>query len=172
VSPAVRNPVVTRKLKFDGSAKPAWRGDLVGADDEWLVVYYDSPPHTTGAGESVAHALRYFSLALPLSVLVCFDTAGRVLEYQCDAGLPARINGRSIDFVDLDVMALADGSHFVRDHDTLARNAAAMAYSEEAVTAAHEGIRLAEELLEHGAFPFDGHPALTLGRVLAAQGPL
>lgn len=168
------NPVTTRKLKFDGSAKPAWQGDLVEATDEWLVVYYQRPPHVTGAGQIVAHALRYFSPVHPLSVFVCFDDLGAVLEYQCDAGLPAVLRGRTIEFVDLDLdlMAFEDGTSFVRDRETFARNSAAMSYSAEAVAAAEAGVRLAVELFERCACPFNGEARATLGRVLASHGPL
>lgn len=171
----MRNPVETYKRKFDGSSKPLWRGDLVEAGpDGWLVVYYELPPHTTSDGETVTHALRYFSLELPLSVLVCFDDVGRVLEFQCDAGLPATLTGRRVDFIDLDLDLMVDSDGFAseRDHDTFARNRERMGYSAAAIGAAREGIRLARELHRLEAVPFDGSPGRILGRVLAAAGPL
>ncbi len=171
----MNNPVTTRKLKFDGTAKRPWDGDLVDAiGDHWLVVYYESPPHLTEAGETIAHALRYFGMDCPLSVLVCFDAAGRVLEWQADAGLPSRLDGRTIDFVDLDIdlMVDADGHARVRDIFDFERNRRAMAYSDEAVAAAYAGILLAQELFAAGECPFDGSAEAILGRVLAAQGPL
>ena len=170
----MRNPVTTTKRKFDGSAKPPWQGDLVEAGpDGWLVVYYEHPPHAVGA-ESAVHALRYFSLQLPLSILASFDSAGSLLEFQCDAGLPATIRGREIDFVDLDLdlMVAPDGAAIERDHDTFARNRERMGYTVDAVAAACEGLRLAHELHDAHATPFDGSAARLLGRVLAASGPL
>lgn len=171
----VRNPVETYKRKFDGSTRLAWHGDLVEAGpDGWLVVYYDGPAHVTSGGMTVAHALRFFSLELPLSVLVCFDGLGDPVEFQCDAALPATITGRRIDLVDLDLdlMVGRDGDSYERDHVTFARNQSLMRYSPEAIASAHEGIRLAHDLLERRASPFDGSPARVLGRVLAATGPL
>jgi len=89
----VRNPVETRKLKFDGSAKAAWNGDRVEASPGgWMVVFYEQPAHEA-AGAPVTYALRYFHTELPLSVLVSFDAAGEALEYQCDAALAASIDG-------------------------------------------------------------------------------
>jgi protein associated with RNAse G/E len=155
--------------------KSTWEGDLVEAiGDDWLVVYYDSPRHQTEAGLAVAHALRYFSLAAPLSILVCFDSAGAVLEYQCDAALPATLRGRTIDLIDLDLdlMVAADLSQHLRDEDTFTLNRFVMGYSPEAAEAAHEGIALAASLVERHEPPFDGSAAATLGRVLAAAGPL
>lgn len=171
----MRNPVTTYKRKFDGSAKPPWYGDLVEAgEDGWLAVFYEQPPHTVSEGTPVAYALRYFHPALPLSVLASFDARGSLLEYQCDAGLPATIDGRRIDFVDLDLdlMVTADGMHHERDHDTFARNRAAMAYTPGVVAAAYEGLALAGDLLRRKEPPFDGSATRLLGRVIAAQGPL
>ncbi|MBI5948905.1 MAG: DUF402 domain-containing protein [Chloroflexi bacterium] len=171
----MNNPVTTRKLKFDGTAKAPWEGHLVEAiGDRWLVVYYEAPPHRTETGETIAHALRYFGMDCPLSVLACFDATGRVLEWQADAGLPSRIDGRTIDFVDLDIDLMVDAAGRSRVRDILAfeRNRRAMAYSQEAVTAAHSGIRLAQELFAARECPFDGSAEAILGRVLAAQGPL
>jgi hypothetical protein len=47
-----------------------------------------------------------------------------------------------------------------------------MSYPPKVVAAAHEGVRLAKELIAARALPFDGHPERVLGRVLAATGPL
>lgn len=170
----MRNPVTTVKRKFDGTAKPPWHGDLVDATpDGWLAVFYDHPPHHVG-GVEVGHALRYFSTELPLSVLVSFDAAGRLLEYQCDAALPATIDGRRIEFVDLDLDVMAGPSlaHFERDHETFERNRRAMAYPDDVVETARRGVVLATELIKARAYPFDGSAEALLGRVLAAQGPL
>lgn len=167
--------MTTRKLKFGGAAKAPWHGDLVEADDQWLVVYYAAPAHQLRqSGEPVAHALRYFGLDCPLSVLVCFDGLGRVMEYQCDAGLPSKLVGRTIEFVDLDLdlIVAADLTGRERDGEAFANNRARLAYPAEVVSAAYEGVETAWVLLKARARPFDGSAEALLGRVLAAQGPL
>jgi len=171
----VRNPVTTRKLKYNGSAKPDWHGDLVDAiEGRWLMVYYADPPHRTEAKAEIAHCLRYFGLDIPLSVLVSFDALGRVLEYQCDAALPALVNGREISFIDLDLDIIADSQLIprLRDEDAFSQNERSMAYPPEIVAQAWEGISLARELMETHDCPFDGSAELLLGRILAAEGPL
>ena len=171
----VSNPVTVSKLKFDGSSKRDWPGELVDAvGDSWLVVYHEAPGHTTEAGEWVEEAVRYYGMDCPLSVLVCFDALGAVLEYQCDAALPATLVGRHVSFVDLDldVMADADLQYRVRDEDVFEQRSKTMGYSPEAIAAAHEGVRLAIELIEGRLFPFDGSAQLMLGRIIAARGPL
>ena len=170
----MRNPVETYKRKFDGSVKGPWRGDLVAeTEDGWLVVFYEQPPHQV-RGEPVVYALQYFHPERPLVVLVNFDERGDILEYQCDASLPATLQGRRIDYVDLDLdlMVTADGSAYERDQDDFARNRSAMGYSPEAVDAAHRGIALARDLFTRRAVPFDGSAGELLGRSIAARGPL
>lgn len=169
------NPVETRKLKYDGQAKPDWLGELVEAiGARWMVVYYADPPHRTEAGAEIAHCLRYFGLDVPLSVLVSFDSLGAVTEYQCDAALPAVMRARQISFVDLDldIMANANREPRLRDEATFARHRDSMHYPAEVVEQAWEGVRLAREWMATRTCPFDGSPALLLGQVLAAQGPL
>jgi protein associated with RNAse G/E len=171
----MRNPVVVTKQKFDGTAKPDWTGDLVDAiGDRWLVVYHKDTGHHTTTGNPVPHALRYYGMDCPLSILVCFDALGNVIEYQCDAALPAELQGRQITFVDLDldVMADAELSYYTRDHEVFAQRSVAMGYPPEVVAAAYAGVRLAIELIESGAAPFDGSASGILGRVLAAEGPV
>jgi protein associated with RNAse G/E len=171
----MHNPVTVTKRKFDGTAKPDWVGDLVDAvGDRWLVVYHPDTGYHTTAGELVPHALRYYGMDCPLSILVCFDRLGNIIEYQCDAALPAEIHGRHITFVDLDLDVMADAAlrYHTRDEEVFALRSVAMAYPPEVIAAAHAGIGLAIDLLESRAMPFDGSASGILGRVLAALGPL
>lgn len=170
----MRNPVETRKLKFDGSTKPSWHGDLVDAvEDRWLVVFFEAPAYGI-RGEAVAYALQFYGMRQPLSILVCFDGAGNVMEWQCDAGLPARISGRVIEFtdLDLDVMVNPDGTYYVRDVEDFEARSAAIGYTEEARQAAWKGVALALLLVKRKRYPFDESAEALLGRVLAAQGPV
>lgn len=162
-------------MKFDGSTKGPWNGDLVDmVGQRWLVVYYEPPPQATSGGVEPAYGLRYHGMDCPLSILVYFDEVGQVLEYHCDAALPATISGRDIEFVDLDLDVIAGPSleAWERDHEQFATNRVSMRYSDEAVQAAEAGMDLAHELIRTRATPFDGHAEGLLGRVLAAQGPV
>ncbi len=171
----MRNPVASNKLKFDGTRKPPWRGDLVEVHpDGWLVVFYEEPPRATTGGEWPAYGLRYHGTDQPLSILVSFNTTGHVLEYHCDAAFPATIRRRDIEFIDLDLdlVVAPDYTGYERDSDDFARNSRLMGYTDEAIATAHEGIRIARELLAARRTPFDDAPHMLLGRVLASQGPV
>jgi hypothetical protein len=171
----VRNPVRSHKVKFDGTTKGPWDGDLVEViGDEWLVVFYEPPPVPASTGEQPAYGLRYHGTASPLSILVYFNANGAVMEYHCDAAFPATIEGRDITFVDLDLDVVLDASlrGVVRDFDDFAANRVSMGYTDEAIAFASAGVMLAWEMVERRDFPFDGHPARLLGKILAAQGPV
>jgi hypothetical protein len=160
--------VIVRKLKFDGSAKYAWPGTLVEmVEDDWAVVHHDPRRHEkVGAGLDLradgsdrASMLHYVGLARPVSVLFAFSRVGKFLEAKCDAALPATRIGNMIDFVDLDldVVMLPGGAHYIRDQEVFAERSIAMGYSEEAKRQAHLGILHALRMVRRKQFPFDGH---------------
>ena len=166
--------VVVRKLKFDGSVKYAWPGTLVEIIGEaWAVVYHDPSRHekvpagaeTQVNGSDEAHMFHYLGLVQPVTALFAFSRAGQFLEAKCDAALPATRHGDSIDFVDLDldVIVLPGGTHYIRDQDVFADRSVSMGYSEEAKRQAHLGILHALRMVRRQHFPFDGH-AERLGR--------
>ena len=137
------------------------------AEGGWLVVYFDHPEYAIRE-VPVAHALQYFGTRHPLTILVCFDEERRVLEWQCDACLPAIRVGERIEYVDLDldVMVNPDGTYYVRDLEDFQERSVSLAYSEEAKAAAWKGVALALLLVKRGRFPFDGSAERVLGEVL------
>ncbi len=172
IAGAMSEPLVSIKRKFDGTTKQRWPCETVETSADWLVVFYDHPGHETAAGEPVTWALGYFAIGRPLVVLVSFDAAGAVLQYQCDAALPCRRLGQEIHWVDLDLDVLSgpELAPHIRDFDDFARNSRAMAYDAAAIAAAGDGVNLALGLLLARDCPFDGSPASLLERTLAARG--
>jgi len=175
----MRNPVTVRKLKFDGSVRSEWTGDLVDANDAWLAVYHDPDRHQKLediARETLerSYSLRYVGLLGPLSVLFTFDERGRFLDAKCDAALPGRIEERIVSFVDLDldVVVLPGGQHYIRDQAVFAERSVSMGYPDEVQRKAHQGILHALRMVRRGRFPFDGSAEALLGRVMASEGPL
>jgi len=174
----VANPVVVRKLKYDGTLRSTWPGDLVDArGDDWLIVFHDSERHPKDPpdpGAPPGFGIHIVGLREPLTILFRFDPLGRFVEARCDAALPATLRGRTIDFVDLDldVIVLPGGTHFVRDRADFEARARAMAYPPDVRRAAWCGILHALRRIRRGRFPFDGTREAILGRELAARGPL
>lgn len=186
----MRNPVRVRKLKYDGTVRREFTGDLVEArQDGWLVVYHDAARHESfkdgrrvtqlpaeaGNGTWAAPHLFYLlSEREPLAVAFAFDALGELVAMHADAALPATVSGREMSFVDLDLDLVieTDYSFSARDFETFERNATTMGYDDTARTSAHEGLALARRLVLERAYPFDGSLERLLGMVLASEGPL
>ena len=167
--------VAVRKLKFDGSVKYIWPGDLVELGDEWAVVHHDPARHRKLAdspeeGEP-AHLIHYAGMGGPVTVLFAYSLDGRFLDAKCDAAFAATMDGDTIDFVDLDldVVVLPGGHHYVRDQDVFAERSVSMSYSEEAKRTAHLGILHALRMVRRKAFPFDGHADNLIQRTLSRR---
>jgi hypothetical protein len=174
------NPVVTRKRKYGGSVKRERTADLVDARDHWLVVHHSSVLHThLFHGEPVVddpqcQCIWYFSTELPLAVGHWFTPRGDLEEVYVDVCLPARLDGRTIDYIDLDIDIVKPTGKpaYVKDLEAFERQRRVAGYPDDVVATAWRGLRLASEMLSAGAYPFDGDATHQLGRALAAQGPL
>ncbi len=159
--------VTVRKLKFDGSIKSEWDGDLLESPaSDWLVALHDAERHQKREPPShrlqqPRYAIHYLNVARPLTILFTFDESGAwSSEAKCDAAFPAVQRGTLVDFVDLDldVIVHPDLTYYVRDQEVFAERSETMGYSPEARRAAHMGIGIALRLVRRRLFPFDGHP--------------
>jgi protein associated with RNAse G/E len=168
--------VVTRKLKFDASGqstglrregKPDWEGEIIDeVPGRWLVVHFDHPEYAIREARA-AHALQFFGMVQPLTILVCFDESGAILEWQCDACLPAVRRGGLLEFVDLDldVIVNSDGTYYIRDLEDFEERSVSLKYSEDAKAAAWKGVATALILVKRGRYPFDGTAQRLLAKV-------
>ncbi len=131
-------------------------------------MYFDHPEYAIRE-TPVAHALQFFNTRQPLTILVCFDAELQVIEWQCDACLPAVRTGNIIEYVDLDldVMVNPDGSHYVRDLEDFNERRVFLQYSEEAKAAAWKGVALALILVKRKRYPFDGTAEKLLAEVVS-----
>jgi len=170
--------IETRKLKFDATGnsfglerpgKPPWRSRVIDEiPGQWLVTYSHRPGHAPRGIETV-HALQFFGLDKPLTVLACFDEARALIEWQCDAALPAVRSEGMLEYVDLDldVMVNPDGTHYVRDLEEFEERSVTLSYSVEAKAAAWKGVALALLLVKRKRYPFDGSAERLLAEVVS-----
>ncbi|MGE3073828.1 MAG: DUF402 domain-containing protein [Dehalococcoidia bacterium] len=157
--------VVVRKLKFDGSVRYEWDGDMVAELDGWAVVLHNPNRHEKRQAKapvedgSGGFGLHYLGFDEPVTVLFWFDERGRFVDAKCDAAYPAVRADDRMDFIDLDldVIVLPGLQHYVRDQEVFAERSVTMAYSEEAKRIAHLGILHSLRMVRRELFPFDGH---------------
>lgn len=173
------NPVRILKRKYDGTVTRERTGDLVDATaDAWLAVHMDATRHESllhgEPAPAPAHMLGFLSERASPVWWLFYDELGRFVRAHADAALPARVTGRTIDFIDLDldVIVARDMSFYVRDEDEFEANRISMAYPAHVVESARAGVRLAVAAVEARAWPLDGSADLLLGRLMAAEGPL
>jgi protein associated with RNAse G/E len=171
--------LTVRKRKFDGSVKYEWPGEVVSTGrDEWLTVYHhprrSQKRMADGTHESgePAHFIHYVGMAAPLTLIFAYSLEGVFLDAKCDAALPGELRGEYLDFVDLDldVVVLPGGHHYVRDQDVFAERSVSMGYSDEAKRAAHLGVLHALRMVRRRGFPFDGHADALIQGILATAG--
>ena len=166
--------IIVRKRKYDGRIKSEWEGELFpslgtgmvkDAAQEWLVVLHHPDYHLKfqkkWAKMQSPFFLQCFSRRDPLAILLEYGLDGQFRGAKCDAALPTKFEENVIDFcdLDLDLIVAEDFSSYVRDHHTFHRNRVKMSYPPVVVRMAHEGIELAQTLLEARQFPFDARHA-------------
>ena len=153
--------ILVSKLKYDGSLKSAWQGDLLPAPAGWLAVLHHPRRHLKSQGAKRLRADRPFvhclHTAQPLTVLLQYGAGGAFEGAKCDAALPAVLRGGEIEFVDLDLDLVVgpDFAPVLRDEADFARNRAAMGYPAEVTAQARRGIESARRLVAKRLFPFD-----------------
>ena len=156
-------PVVVRKLKFDGRIKSEWEGELLEVVGEsWLVVHHDPGVHEkVEDGRSARQPNHHFhvvGLDVPVTVLLTYEVARGFLEAKIDAAQPGVRRGSVVEFVDLDldVIVEAGGSYWTRDLTTFEANRAALGYTPEVERTAYEGMRLGLRMARTRAYPLGG----------------
>ncbi len=172
----MHNPVMIRQRKYGGAEGWNRQADLVDGSDAWLVTLSDPARHLLLVGrraETFPHfVVAFHNVLLPIAWEIVFDSLGRFIRATCDAILPASLNGRFVDFVDLDLHLILEpsGSYFVQDQEEFVKNAVACPAS--AVRMAWDGVRLARAVAESRAYPLDSSAERILGMALASAGPL
>jgi len=172
----MQSPIVIRKLKFDGSVRYEWEGELIEELDGWAIVLHDTSRHQKHDSKPSPNlepgvGLHYLGLDSPLTVLFWFDPSLTFCDAKCDASLPASHSGNGFDFVDLDldVIVLPGLQHYVRDQEGFAERSTSMGYSESARRAAHAGILRALRAVRRRQFPFDGSPERLIREVAGGK---
>ena len=156
------NSVLVRKLKYDGSVRSEWEGELLAVEaDEWLVVLHHPERHQKWQHGERARAdilmVHCLNAVRPITILLGFDANGHFNEAKCDAALPAIHNEQLIKFVDLDLDVIVnnDLTYYVRDQKQFEQNRARMSIPDNVVSLAHRGIDIANTLVQTRSFPFD-----------------
>jgi protein associated with RNAse G/E len=82
---------------------------------------------------------------------------GKIQQYYCNINEPAKIDGHTVSFVDLDLdLIQRNGEWKVVDEDEFEMNAIKFAYSDELIHRAREELINLQSRIHNKQFPFDG----------------
>ena len=159
--PPAEHPIIVSALKYDGRIHRQWRARTTAQAGSLIVldgVFAEEVRHPL-LGHIVPGTLstEYYWTDRWYSVFRFREPSGLLRNYYCNINQPARFDGDTLSFVDLDIDVLVapDFTYTVLDEDEFARHADEFNYPPEL----HTQVRLARAelltLIARRAFPFD-----------------
>lgn len=157
-----RRRVKVESRKHDGSVRRSWDARLLRREGPLIVLdaqFAEEVRHPVlGTIEAGTLSRELFWTERWYSVFRFSDAAGALRCFYCNVNTPARLEGDTLWFVDLDVDVLvrADFSYSVLDEDEFESNAAAFDYPPEYRSRVDEAVAEIKRLVEARQFPFEG----------------
>jgi uncharacterized protein len=159
--PPVEHPIIVSALKYDGRVHRQWRARTVAHTGSLIVldgVFAEEVRHPL-LGHIVPGTLstEYYWTDRWYSVFRFREPDGRLRNYYCNINQPARFDGDTLSFIDLDIDVLVapDFTYTVLDEDEFARHAAEFNYPPALRTQVHHSLATLLSLIEHRDFPFN-----------------
>ncbi|MCY9659752.1 DUF402 domain-containing protein [Paenibacillus chondroitinus] len=91
---------------------------------------------------------------------------GKVRQYYCNINQPAKLDGNTVSFIDLDLDYIQiSGEWMVVYEDEFASNSVKFAYPTDLIQQARQELEGLKERVRHNLFPFDGSLAKHIARV-------
>ncbi len=153
--------VTVQKLKYNGTVRSAWEGELLESpNDKWvLVAHYPQRHLKTQNGKTMSHERLFvhgFHRCKPVAFLIEYNHNLTVRDIKCDATLPAKIGKKKISFVDLDLDLIVTPTlkYHVRDQVAFAKRVIRWGYPRKVRRQAYAGIKHAKLLVKKEKFPF------------------
>ena len=153
--------ILVRALKFDGSEHRSWSAQVLSQDTSLIVLDAKFPDEIIhellGTIASGTHSLEYYWLDRWYSVFRFAEPDGKLRNYYCNVNVPAKFDGETLSYVDLDLDILVDPdfSYRVLDVADFERNAELFGYTEEVKANARQALAKLASMIETRAFPFD-----------------
>ena len=152
--------VAVRAYKYDGTLHRTWDADLIRREGSLVVLdakFTDEIVHELlGTIASGTHSLEYYWLDRWYNVFRFAQPDGKLRNYYCNINVPAKFDGETLSYVDLDLDILVDPdfSYRVLDVEDFERNAKLFGYNEEVQANARQALAELAGMIESHAFPF------------------
>ena len=152
--------VAVRAYKYDGTLHRTWDADLIRREGSLVVLdakFTDEIVHELlGTIASGTHSLEYYWLDRWYNVFRFAQPGGKLRNYYCNINVPAKFDGETLSYVDLDLDILVDPdfSYRVLDVEDFERNVKLFGYNEEVQANARQALAELAGMIESHAFPF------------------
>lgn len=147
--------------RFDQSIRRSWECEIV-AERELRLMFvgvFDREIVHTHLGRIAAGTIsyEYYWLNRWYNVFRFHEPDGTFRNFYCNINMPPKIGDNVLDYVDLDIDVIVDGSGrlAVLDEDEFDANAAAFGYPAEIHRMAASAVDELKDLIEGREFPFD-----------------
>ena len=153
--------VEVHAYKYDGALHRTWGAELIRQEGSLVVLDAKFPDEIIhellGTIASGTHSLEYYWLDRWYNVFRFAEPDGKLRNYYCNVNVPAKFDGETLSYVDLDLDILVDPdfSYRVLDVADFERNAELFGYTEEVKANARQALAELASMIETRAFPFD-----------------
>jgi protein associated with RNAse G/E len=156
-----RTPITVRSYKYDGVLHRTWEASLIHQQGSLIVLdakFSEEIVHDLlGTIACGTESLEYYWLDRWYNVFRFAQADGTLRNYYCNVNVPARFDGTTLSYVDLDLDILVgpDFSYQVLDVADFERNTELFGYTGEVQDHARDAVDQLIRLIELRAFPFD-----------------
>jgi protein associated with RNAse G/E len=147
--------------KYDGNVRRHWSGALASSSGSLITVlatFSETVEHNDiGTIPAGTVSFEHFWTDRWYNVFRFSDPDGSERAIYANIAMPARFDGTTIDYVDLDIDVIRwpDGRVEVLDRDDFERNSARFGYPDDVILAAETALSELLALTEQREFPFN-----------------
>lgn len=155
-----KTAIEVRAYKYDGALHRSWPAELIRQEGSLIVLDAKFPDEVVhdllGTIASGTQSLEYYWLDRWYNIFRFAQPDGALRNYYCNVNVPARFDGDTLSYVDLDLDILVDPdfSYRVLDVEDFEANARIYGYTEEVKANARQGLDELVGMIETRAFPF------------------
>lgn len=161
--------ITIQALKYGDQLHYEWETSLLEKADTYIIVLGEKSRklrhHTKQKVFTVDNwTIEFFSFVEWFTVSADV-IGGKIKQYYCNINEPAKINGNTVSFVDLDLdYVQRNGEWKVVDEEEFAINAVKFSYPDDLIRKARQELTNLQDRITNYRFPFDG----TIERFIAS----
>ena len=155
------NSIIVQTYKYDGSEHRRWSASIQRQEGSLLVLdacFDEDIKHDLiGTIARGTISTEYYWLDRWFNIFRFATPAGSLQSYYCNINVPPVFEGRTLNYIDLDIDILVqpDLSYRVLDREDFESNAARFGYSDDVRRHAEEALNEVIALIESRTFPFN-----------------